>query len=113
MAVIEKSGFLKYKDADGNTTLMYPITTKDNVDGMDEIDAHVASQDNPHNVKKAQIGLGNVENKSSSTIRDEITSANVTNALGYTPATKSDISNLISETEIDMLMTELNGGESV
>ena len=56
MAVIEKSGFLKYKDAQGNTNLMYPITTKDNVDGMDEIDAHVASQDNPHNVTADQIG---------------------------------------------------------
>ena len=84
MAVTEKSGFLKYKDAAGNTTLMYPITTKDNVDGMDEIDAHIASTDNPHNVTKTQIGLSDVENKSSSAIRDEITSENVTNALGYT-----------------------------
>lgn len=56
MAIIEKSGFLKYKDASGNTTLMYPITTKDNVDGMDDIDAHVASQENPHNVTADQIG---------------------------------------------------------
>lgn len=56
MAVIEKSGFLKFKDASGNTTLMYPITTKDNVDGMDDIDAHVASQENPHNVTADQIG---------------------------------------------------------
>lgn len=56
MVIIEKSGFLKYKDASGNTTLMYPITTKDNVDGMDDIDAHVASQDNPHNVTADQIG---------------------------------------------------------
>lgn len=55
MAIIEKSGFLKYKDASGNTTLMYPITTKDNVDGMDDIDAHVASQENPHNVTADQI----------------------------------------------------------
>ena len=84
MAVTEKSGFLKYKDAAGNTTLMYPITTKDNVDGMDEIDAHISSTNNPHSVTKAQIGLGDVENKSSSAIRDEITSENVTNALGYT-----------------------------
>lgn len=40
---------------------------------------------NPHNVTKANVGLGNVENKSSATIRSEITSANVTTALGYTP----------------------------
>lgn len=37
------------------------------------------------NITKANIGLGNVENKNSATIRREITSANVTTALGYTP----------------------------
>lgn len=36
-------------------------------------------------ISKANIGLGNVENKSSASIRGELTSANVTNALGYTP----------------------------
>lgn len=34
---------------------------------------------------KADVGLGNVENKSSATIRSEITSGNVTTALGFTP----------------------------
>lgn len=34
---------------------------------------------------KGDVGLGNVDNKSSETIRGEITSANVTTALGYTP----------------------------
>lgn len=42
---------------------------------------------NPHKVTKTDVGLGNVENKSSATIRSEITKANVTNALGYTPPT--------------------------
>lgn len=37
------------------------------------------------NITKANIGLNNVENKSSATIRGELTSANVTTALGYTP----------------------------
>ena len=36
-------------------------------------------------LSKNDIGLGNVENKSSETIRSELTSENVTNALGYTP----------------------------
>ena len=40
---------------------------------------------NPHHVTKTDLGLGNVENKSSATIRGELTSANVTTALGYTP----------------------------
>lgn len=35
---------------------------------------------------KADIGLDQVENKSSATIRSEITSSNVTTALGFTPA---------------------------
>ena len=34
---------------------------------------------------KEEIGLGNVDNKSSETIRGEITKENVVNALGYTP----------------------------
>ena len=38
------------------------------------------------NITKDNIGLGNVENKSSATIRGELTAANVTNALGYTPS---------------------------
>lgn len=43
MAVNEISGFLKYKDANGNTNLLMPITTKDNVDGIDEIEAELIS----------------------------------------------------------------------
>ena len=37
------------------------------------------------NLTAANIGLGNVENKSSATIRGELTASNVTTALGYTP----------------------------
>lgn len=40
------------------------------------------------NITAANIGLGNVENKSSETIRGELTKANVTTALGYTPPTE-------------------------
>ena len=46
---------------------------------------------NPHGVTKSDIGLGNVENKSSEDIRKDITKDNVTTALGYTPANKSEI----------------------
>ena len=42
---------------------------------------------NPHNVTKSDVGLGNVENKSSATIRGELTKTDVTDALGYTPPT--------------------------
>ena len=37
---------------------------------------------------KSDVGLSNVENKSSATIRSELTKANVTTALGYTPPTQ-------------------------
>lgn len=42
-------------------------------------------------ITKGDLSLGNVENKSSSTIRGEITSGNVTTALGYTPVDPSII----------------------
>lgn len=37
MAVIETSGFLKYKNENGDISLLMPITSVDNVDGMDEV----------------------------------------------------------------------------
>ena len=53
--------------------------------------AHTGNTNNPHNVTKSQIGLGNVENKSSATIRGELTKENVTTALGYTPPTTNTV----------------------
>jgi hypothetical protein len=44
----------------------------------------------------ADVGLGNVENKSSATIRGEITSTNVTTALGFTPYNASNPSGYIT-----------------
>ena len=49
------------------------------------LDNHILDESNPHKVTKTQVGLANVENKSSATIRREITKSNVTTALGYTP----------------------------
>lgn len=43
---------------------------------------------NPHNVTKSDIGLSNVENKNSATIRSELTKSEVVKALGYTPPTQ-------------------------
>lgn len=42
-------------------------------------------------VTASDVGLGNVDNKSSDTIRSEITKSNVTTALGYTPPTLSQV----------------------
>lgn len=57
--------------------------------------SHTGNTSNPHDVTKAQVGLGNVENKSSSTIRGEITKSNVTTALGYTPYTPTEVDTLL------------------
>ena len=67
------------------------------------LSTHISNKNNPHGVTKSQIGLNNVENKSSSTIRDEITKDNVTKALGYTPYTPNEIDNKFAtlETNID------------
>lgn len=63
-------------------------TTNGNIliDGTEtNVYTHPGFGTNPHDTTKADVGLGNVENKSSAAIRGEITSANVTTALGFTP----------------------------
>ena len=67
------------------------------------ISSHKNDQNNPHCVTKSQLNLGNVEDKSSETIRSEITKENITTALGYTPYTPNEVDNKFStlETNID------------
>lgn len=70
---------------------------------------HTGNKTNPHGVTKSQIGLGNVENKSSATIRSEITDANVETALGFTPANQTDMTNAqdaITQLNSDMERTK-------
>ena len=70
------------------TTLKNPksLTIQQNGGSQTEYDGSTALT---VNITKAGIGLGNVENKSSATIRGELTSSNVTAALGYTPINSS------------------------
>ncbi len=49
------------------------------------LQAHINHKSNPHGVDKTDVGLGNVENKTGAAIRGEMTKAEVTAALGYTP----------------------------
>ena len=72
---------------------------------------------NPHGVTKSDVGLGNVENKSSETIRSELTKSNVTTALGYTPPT-TDTTYSVATTSKDGLMsatdkTRVDGIENI
>ena len=55
-----------------------------NADKLNWVSRVYTSNNKP---SKSDVGLGNVENKSSATIRGELTSSNVTTALGFTPGT--------------------------
>lgn len=55
-----------------------------------------AKADTKPSYTKSDVGLGNVDNKSSATIRNEITKENVTNALGYTPPTTNTTYSVVS-----------------
>lgn len=89
------NGEMRFKIGDGISTynqlngLM--LTSNDFTDllksNYDNAYLHISKTNNPHNVTKSQLGLENVENKNSATIRSELTKANVTDALGYTPPT--------------------------
>ena len=74
---------------------------------------HITNKSNPHSVTKSQVGLGNVENKSSETIRGEITKANVTTALGYTPPTTNTTYSAATTSSNGLMtsdmVTKLNG----
>lgn len=48
----------------------------------------------------SDVGLGSVENKSSATIRSEITSSNVTTALGFTPYNSTNPSGFITSSAL-------------
>lgn len=66
-----------------------------------DLTAHTGNKSNPHGVTKSQVGLGSVENKSSATIRGEITKSNVTTALGYTPYTPTEVDTLVNTHKSD------------
>lgn len=71
-----------------NATKTENSTTNGNIkiNGVEaNVYTHPGSGTNPHGTTKADVGLSNVENKSSSTIRDELNTENINKALGFTP----------------------------
>ena len=58
---------------------------------LDNIKNYISNQFT-QNMTKENLQIGNVENKSSETIRSEITYSNVVNGLGYIPAEASNLS---------------------
>lgn len=94
---------------------------KDVVDALDEaitakaasadLTAHIVNISNPHGVTKAQIGLDNVENKSSADILAELTKDNISAALTYTP--NKGLFHFLKKTSIqngETVTLELNAG---
>jgi hypothetical protein len=67
----------------------------------------VAGKTGVVSLASSDVGLGNVENKSSATIRGEISSANVTTALGFTPYNSSNPSGYISGITSSQVTTAL------
>ena len=55
-----------------------------------------AKQSSKPTYTKSEVGLGNVDNKSSATIRSEITSDNITSALGFTPVNSNQLGTTIA-----------------
>lgn len=84
--IVEENGVLAVADGSHGHTV-------ENIEGLQEAleaaEIHASNEDNPHNVTKTQLGLENVENKSSATIRGELEKGDVTKALGYTPPTEN------------------------
>ena len=62
------------------------------------------------NITKSNLGLANVENKSSQQIRNELTKSNVTTALGYTPEIEGAYQNATAYA--DKKFEELTGVDS-
>ena len=67
----------------------------------------VAGKTGSVSLVKSDVGVGNAENKSSATIRGEITSLNVTTALGFTPYAATNPNGYISV--LDVTWTNLSG----
>ena len=83
---------------------LYDSVIKDYISNvLQNINAHIDNKENPHSVTKEQVGLTNVEDKSSETIRAELTFDDVRNALGYTPSSATELA------EIRFTMNEEDG----
>ena len=86
--IVSDSADINIKETDGLLyvdTLTFEEFKEEVEEKIDSLKGHESNKENPHGVTAKQVGLGNVENKSSETIREEITKSNVTTALGFTP----------------------------
>lgn len=83
MAISEVNGLQRYKDADGNVHILYPVTKAELVDGLDELmDEHTGDKNNPHGVTAEQVGAATTQGWTSVAVGTSWT-ADSTNG-GYT-----------------------------
>ena len=82
-ASLSASGSLNYNSSTGVVSFTDAVTS-------------VAGRTGAVTLTSSDVGLGSVENKSSATIRGELTSGNVTTALGYTPYNATNPSGYIT-----------------
>ena len=61
---------------------------------ISNLQSHVSNKNNPHEVTKSQVGLGNVDNKSAATLKSEFTSTITAGNTGF--ATGGDVNNAIA-----------------
>ena len=102
MATYEQSGILTFKNSSGDLYRMYPITKKQNISGMDDIDAHIIDTNNPHNVTPDQIGA----------VSSAPVTASSTNGIAYT-ATVTGIDSLYVGASFIMLPNRVSASQSV
>lgn len=102
MATYEQSGVLTFKNRSGDLYRMYPVTKKQNISGMDDIDAHIIDTNNPHNVTPDQIGA----------VSSAPVTANSTNGIAYT-ATVTGIDSLYVGASFIMLPNRVSASQSV
>ena len=82
-ASVSASGSLSYNSSTGVFSFSDAVTS-------------VAGRTGAVTLTSSDVGLGSVENKSSATIRGELTSTNVTTALGFTPYNSTNPSGYIT-----------------
>ena len=102
MATYEQSGILTFKNSSGDLYKMYPVTKKQNISGMDDIDAHIVDTNNPHNVTPDQIGA----------VSSAPVTASSTNGIAYT-ATVNGIDSLYAGASFIMLPNHVSASQSV
>ena len=95
-SAISATGSLSYNSSTGVMSFTDAVTS-------------VAGKTGSVTLTNSDVGLGNVENKSSATIRGELTSGNVTTALGFTPYNSSNPSGYITSSSLSSYLP-LSGG---